>query len=98
MIELKQWDELEAVPGRDGLVQTYTGNAVRQVVHPSYQAWSYAMLISDYNASVQEGMVSIFPCAYLHNYRRMIKILLMPNSMKFIWKMHRHLHAGKSQS
>ena len=70
LIELKQWDELEAVSGRDGLVQTYTGNAVRQVVHPSYQAWSYAMLISDYNASVQEGMISIFPCAYLHNYRR----------------------------
>ena len=70
LIELKQWDEVEAVPGRDALVQTYTGNAVRQVVHPSYQAWSYAMLISDYNASVQEGMVSIFPCAYLHNYRR----------------------------
>ena len=70
LIELKQWDELEAVPGRDGLVETYTGNAVRQVVHPSYQAWSYAMLISDYNASVQEGIVSIFPCAYLHNYRR----------------------------
>ena len=70
LIELKQWDALEAVPGRDGLVQTYTGNAVRQVVHPSYQAWSYAMLISDYNASVQEGMISIFPCAYLHNYRR----------------------------
>ena len=70
LIELKQWDALEAVPGRDGLVQTYTGNALRQVVHPSYQAWSYAMLISDYNASVQEGMISIFPCAYLHNYRR----------------------------
>lgn len=70
LIELKQWDELEAVPGRDGLVQTYTGNAIRQVVHPSYQAWSYAMLISDYNASVQERMISIFPCAYLHNYRR----------------------------
>ena len=70
LIELKQWDELEAIPGRDGLVETYTGNAVRQVVYPSYQAWSYAMLISDYNASVQEGMVSIFPCAYLHNYRR----------------------------
>lgn len=70
LIELKQWDEIEAIPGRDGLVETYTGNAMRQVVHPSYQAWSYAMLISDYNASVQEGMVSIFPCAYLHNYRR----------------------------
>ena len=70
LIELKQWDELEAVPGRDGLVQTYTGNAVRQVVHPSYQAWSYATLIKDYNASVQEGSITIYPCAYLHNYRR----------------------------
>ena len=63
LIELKQWDELEAVPGKDGLVETYTGNAIRQVVHPSYQAWSYAMLISHYNASGQEGMVSKFPCA-----------------------------------
>ena len=70
LIELKQWDELRAVPGRDALVETYTGNAMRQVVHPSYQAWSYAMLINDYNASVQGGMISIFPCAYLHNYRR----------------------------
>lgn len=70
LIELKQWDEINAIPGRDGLVETYTGNALRQVVHPSYQAWSYAMLIQDYNQSVQEGMISLFPCAYLHNYRR----------------------------
>lgn len=70
IIELKQWDKLNAVPGRDGLVETYTGNAVRQVVHPSYQAWSYAMLITDYNQAVQEGNIELFPCAYLHNYRR----------------------------
>ena len=70
LIELKQWDEIYAVPGMDGLVETYTGNAMRPVVHPSYQAWSYAMLITDYNYSVQEGMIDIFPCAYLHNYRR----------------------------
>ena len=70
IIELKQWDKLEAVQGRDALVETYTGNAMRQVVHPSYQAWSYAMLISDYNQAVQEGNIELFPCAYLHNYRR----------------------------
>lgn len=70
LIELKQWDEIQAVPGRDALVETYTGNALRQVVHPSYQAWSYAMLIKDYNQSVQEKMITLFPCAYLHNYRR----------------------------
>lgn len=70
IIELKQWDKLSAISGKDALVETYTGNAVRQVVHPSYQAWSYAMLITDYNQSVQEGNIELFPCAYLHNYRR----------------------------
>jgi len=70
IIELKQWDKLNAIAGMDGLVETYTGNAVRQVVHPSYQAWSYAMLITDYNQAVQEGNIDLYPCAYLHNYRR----------------------------
>lgn len=70
IIELKQWDKLEAVKGKDALVETFTGNAVRQVVHPSYQAWSYSMLISDYNQSVQDKNIHLWPCAYLHNYRR----------------------------
>lgn len=70
VVELKQWNSLEAVEGKDALVKTYTGNAMRQVVHPSYQAWSYAALIEDYNQSVQEKMIRLFPCAYLHNYRR----------------------------
>lgn len=70
IIELKQWDKLFALKGKDALVETYTGNAVRQVVHPSYQAWSYSMLITDYNQAVQEGNINLFPCAYLHNYRR----------------------------
>ena len=70
IIELKQWDKIDAVSGKDALVETYTGNAVRQVVHPSYQAWSYAALITDYNQAVQEGNIMLSPCAYLHNYRR----------------------------
>lgn len=70
IIELKQWDKLESIEGKDALVETYTGNAVREVVHPSYQAWSYAMLIADYNQSVQEKQIQLWPCSYLHNYRR----------------------------
>ena len=70
IIELKQWDKIESIKGKDALVETYTGNAVRQVVHPSYQAWSYAMLIADYNQSVQEEQIKLWPCSYLHNYRR----------------------------
>ena len=70
IIELKQWDQLKEVVGEDALVETFTGNAERKVVHPSYQAWSYSMLIRDYNKTVQEEGIRLFPCAYLHNYRR----------------------------
>lgn len=68
IVELKQWSELKAVDGVDALVETYTGGGLRRVVHPSYQAWSYATLIKDYNESVQDDGVVLSPCAYLHNY------------------------------
>ena len=70
IIELKQWSRLEKVISSEALVETYTGNAVRRVVHPSYQAWSYARLISDYNSAVQDNKVGLTPCAFLHNYTR----------------------------
>lgn len=70
IVELKQWSKLETVENSDALVETYTGNAFRKVVHPSYQAWSYAQLISDYNSAVQDEHVQLRPCAFLHNYVR----------------------------
>lgn len=45
VIELKGWKEAESIPESDSLVKTFTGGAIRTVVHPSYQAWSYASLI-----------------------------------------------------
>lgn len=70
IVELKQWETLEEVKGTDALVETYTGGANRRVVHPSYQAWSYAQLIRDYNQTVQNRRVKLSPCACLHNYIR----------------------------
>lgn len=70
IIELKQWDKVNVVDGQDALVETYTGGAVRKVVHPSYQAWSYAAMIYDYNQNVQMGNIVLHPCAYMHNYRK----------------------------
>lgn len=70
IVELKQWSKLEKVENTNALVETYTGNALRKVVHPSYQAWSYAQLISDYNSAVQDEHVQLRPCAFLHNYVR----------------------------
>lgn len=70
IIELKQWSKLNKVDNSDALVETFTGNSLRKVVHPSYQVWSYAQLISDYNSAVQDRKVTLTPCAYLHNYIR----------------------------
>ncbi len=70
IVELKQWSSLEKVEAADALVETFTGHAVRKVVHPSYQAWSYAQFISDYNAAIQDRRIGLHPCAYLHNYLR----------------------------
>jgi len=70
IVELKQWNKLAAVKDSEALVETYTGHALRKVVHPSYQAWSYAQLIYDYNAAVQDQQIRLAPCAFLHNYIR----------------------------
>lgn len=70
IIELKQWEKLSKVDGLDGLVETFTGGANRRVVHPSYQAWSYAEMIKDYNEYAQSSAIKLWPCAYLHNYLR----------------------------
>ena len=66
IIELKQWSEVSATQ-KDAIVQTVIGRGKREVTHPSYQAWTYAALIRDFNVEVQEGEISLHPCAYLHN-------------------------------
>lgn len=68
IIELKQWAEAEIVNEQDGIVRTFTGGAMREVAHPSYQAWSYAAYIDDFNENVQKENVELHPCAYLHNF------------------------------
>ena len=70
IIELKQWDSICLVDSNDALVETYLNRGMQRVVHPSYQAWSYSMLIKEYNEEVQNRNISISPCAYLHNYVR----------------------------
>ncbi|MFO7747442.1 MAG: DNA/RNA helicase domain-containing protein [Orrella sp.] len=67
LVELKQWSESETT-GKDGIVRTFLGRGRRETVHPSYQAWSYAALLEDFNEAVHAGDISLHPCAYLHNY------------------------------
>ncbi|MFH1089351.1 MAG: hypothetical protein V1716_02925 [Candidatus Uhrbacteria bacterium] len=67
IIELKQWDHV-VLTEKDAIVSTFVGNAVREVSHPSYQAWSYAALLQGFNEAVYEGNINLSPCTYLHNY------------------------------
>ena len=66
IIELKQWEQAEATD-MDGIVRSFVGGAVREVSHPSYQAWTYAALLEDFNETVQKENIGLQPCAYLHN-------------------------------
>ena len=80
IVELKQWTEVDIVSGKDGIVSTYTGHALREVAHPSYQAWSYATTIEDYNETVQDRQIDLHQCAYLHNYLTVTPPTLLSDS------------------
>ena len=68
IIELKQW-ETSGMTSRPDVVTAFTGNANRAVCHPSYQAYSYAKIIENFNEDIYKGNISLKPCAYLHNYK-----------------------------
>ncbi len=68
IIELKQWEEAKRT-SREDLVTTYLAGTMRSVPHPSYQAYSYAKIIENYNEYVQLSQIKLYPCSYLHNYK-----------------------------
>lgn len=69
IIELKQWDECQKVPDKDGIVITRLNGSDRQTTHPSYQAYSYKESLTNFSEPVQEDPINLHPCAYLHNYK-----------------------------
>lgn len=69
LIELKQWQEAD-LTDKDGVVITRFKHGLKETSHPSYQAWSYKCLLEDYNQTVQDEVINLVPCAYLHNHER----------------------------
>jgi DUF2075 family protein len=66
IVELKQWSDVN-ITDKDGLVSTFLGRGIREVSHPSYQAWTYAALLEDFNETVRQDEIILKPCVYLHN-------------------------------
>ena len=71
IVELKQWSESRRSE-KDAIVWARRGGrgGEREGPHPSYQAWSYAAYLQDFNTAVQDGAMTLQPCAYLHNHPR----------------------------
>lgn len=68
LIELKQWTEA-TLTNKDAIVNTRFSHGNKDTQHPSYQAWSYSMLLNSFNSGVYDGDIELKPCAYLHNYK-----------------------------
>ncbi len=67
IIELKQWSEVKKTD-KDAIVAVlFSGREVERS-HPSYQAWSYASLLQNFNEAVYTSGIGLSPCAYLHNH------------------------------
>jgi DUF2075 family protein len=69
LIELKQWQHA-ILTTKDAIVRTRFQYGETERPHPSYQAWSYKRLLEDFNQTVQEEKIQLYPCAYLHNYEQ----------------------------
>ena len=67
IVELKQWETARKTD-KDGIVVTRFERGEAETSHPSYQAWSYASLLKNFNEAVYESDLALHPCAYLHNY------------------------------
>src|SRR5512133_524257 len=71
LIELKQWSQVKALEEEGNFVETYTGGRERIVPHPSQQVKGYHNYMKGFVEEFEkEPTLSLFSCAYCHNYSR----------------------------
>lgn len=68
IVELKQWSAA-TITDMDGVVRARFSQGESNTSHPSYQSWSYAELLRNFNETIEKQEVPLQPCAYLHNCR-----------------------------
>lgn len=67
IVELKRWSEA-VLTDKDAVIKTRFKGGFHETSHPSYQAWSYAAFLSNFNETIYTEKMQLKPCAYLHNY------------------------------
>ena len=110
IIELKQWEKARFADKPD-LVVTRFEHGEAETSHPSYQAWSYAYMLENYNSTIQDYRISLNPCAYLHNYQpdsvitdsrysdytSKAPVFLKNDAQKLRTFIGKHIHSGAKQ-
>lgn len=66
IIELKQWSKVSPSLLPEHVI-TFLGGKERDLPHPSYQAWSYSRLLSDFYEVVSADPIRVATCSYVHN-------------------------------
>lgn len=71
LIELKQWSSVKSLEEEGNFVETYTGGNERIVPHPSQQVKGYHNYMMGFVEEFgNEPSMTLFSCAYCHNYSR----------------------------
>ena len=71
LIELKQWSSVKSLAEEGNFVETYTGGRERVVPHPSQQVKGYHNYMQGFVVEFEkEPTLSLYSCAYCHNYSR----------------------------
>jgi DUF2075 family protein len=71
LIELKQWSNVKALAEEGNFVETFTGGRERVVPHPSQQVKGYHYYMQGFVEEFEkEPTLTLFSCAYCHNYSR----------------------------
>jgi len=96
IVELKQWETVKRTP-MDAIVRTRFAHGETDCSHPSYQSWSYAELLRNFNETVYSDDVPLHPCAYLHNCKDGGELLDIPQSDAFAVADHQIAHIYVAQ-
>jgi hypothetical protein len=83
IVELKQWTKIDKTE-KDGIVVTRFVQGEREVPHPSYQAWSYASMLQDFNSTVQDEGINLVPCAYLPELIAKLRAAASPEALVLV--------------
>lgn len=75
VIELKQWSNVSKT-NKKNYVNTFGGHGQDDYWHPSYQAYNYVNLMSNFNEYIQNEDVTLSACSYLHNMDNGNSVLL----------------------